>query len=157
MSSQANFNLDFTINEPENVEVGPEGGTNPNNGKVIENLVLASIHCWMQKGTRDVVHNTAKKGFLLEEIRAAAEHLLTEVGQHFTNRRGSANRTKTDLLLDDILGCLYTLDDKGHLPKITVNSMDLVRMPVVTACDGDSIGVSFCSHWSHACMVERTQ
>ena len=60
IASQANFNLDFTVTEP--VELRPEGGTNPNLDKVIENLLLASTHCWMQKGTRDVVHNTAKKG-----------------------------------------------------------------------------------------------
>ena len=38
-----NFNLDFTVTKPESVEVEPESGTNPNDDKVIDNLVLASI------------------------------------------------------------------------------------------------------------------
>ena len=62
--------------------------------------------------------------------------------QNFTNRRWSAYRTKTDILLDGIFVCLYTMDDKGHLPKITMNSIDLLRMPVVAMCDVDSIYVS---------------
>ena len=32
--------------------------------------------------------------------------------------------------------------DKGHLPKITLNRMYLVRMPVVAVCEEDSLEVS---------------
>ena len=95
----------------------------------------------MQKSTRYAVHNATKKGFVHEEIRAAAQK-LTVVGQDFKARRGSVNRTKTDLFLDDILTCLYTLGDEGHLPKITVNSIDLLRMPLVAVAEGDCVEVS---------------
>ena len=61
------------VTEPDIVVVGPEGGNNPNQDKVIENLVLPSIICWMQKGTGDVVYNTAKRGVLQEEIIFAAD------------------------------------------------------------------------------------
>ena len=115
----------------------PVGGNNPNGEVVIENLVLASIHCWMQKSTRFVVHNAAKKGFVQEEIRDASEKIHVAVGQHFHLRRGSGNRNKTDMFLDDILTCLYTLGDQGHLPKITVNSIDLARMPLVAVAEGE--------------------
>ena len=142
IASQANFNLDFTVTEP--VELRPEGGTNPNLDKVIENLLLASTHCWMQKGTRDVVHNTAKKGFLLEEIREAAEKLLTEVGQHFTNRRGSANRTKTDLLLDDILNCFLYIGGHGS-PSEDYREQHRPCEDDCCGCgEGDSLEVSAC-------------
>ena len=51
--------------------VEPVGGENPNRDKLITNLVLASVHCWMQKGTRDLVHSAAKKGFIENDIKDA--------------------------------------------------------------------------------------
>ena len=120
----------------------PVGGSSPHGEEVIEILVLASIDCWMQKSNRFVEHNAAKKGFVHGEIRDASEKIHVAVGQQFHARRGSANRKKNDMFLDDILTCLYTLGDQGHLSKITVNSMDLARMPLVAVAEGDCVEVS---------------
>ena len=80
----------------------PVEEVNPNSEKVIKNLVLASIHCWLQKGTREVVHASAKKGFIESDIKDAAV-LLTDVGHKYQDRRGGAKRGYTDLFMDDIL------------------------------------------------------
>ena len=56
----------------EGEDVQPVGGENPNRDQLITNLVLASVHCWMQKGTRDLVHSAAKKGFIESDIKEAA-------------------------------------------------------------------------------------
>ena len=114
---------------------------NPNSEKVLEDLVLCSIHTWMQKGTREVIHSSVKKGFPVEEIRAASQK-LSEVGLQFKDRRGGGVRSKVDLFIDDILTHLYTLDDSNHLPKIIVNSKDLTRMPLVAMAQGDTVEIS---------------
>ena len=119
----------------------PEGGENPNKDKLLRNLVLACIHCWMQKGTRELVHSAAKKGFLENDIKEAAV-MLTQVGLKFHDRRGSAKRSKVDLFLDDILNHLYELEDRAHLPVITVDSASLAKMPQGPMAAGDTVEVS---------------
>ena len=95
----------------------------------------------MQKGTRDLVHSAAKKGFIESDIKDAAVK-LTEVGFKFLDRRGSAKRSKTDFFIDDILNHLYDLEDRGHMPTITVDSVSLAKMPSGPMAAGDNVEVS---------------
>ena len=114
---------------------------NPNAGVILEDLVLASTHCWMNKGTRPIVHANIKRGFSVEIIRAATVK-LTEVGHVFVERRGSNIRPKVDMFIDNILNTLYNLEEKGHMPKIIVNSVDLCGMPLYAVAEGDTVEVS---------------
>ena len=122
-------------------DVGPEDGENPNKDTIIEDIVLAFIHCCMQKMEKETVHLNAKKGFPLEDICAAAGK-LSVVGHLFVERKGKGIRSKVDLILDDILDVLYRLDDNVHMPKILVNIFDLAKMPVIPVRAGATEEVS---------------
>ena len=142
MTSASQGFADLTLNNEMDTETPGGGETlNPYAGVVIEDLVLASTHCWMKKGTRHVVTTCVKKGFTIEKIKTAAQK-LTEVGHVFVNRQGGGIRSKVDLFIDDILNVLYNLDERGNLPKIIVSSDELPMMPLYAMTEGDSVEVS---------------
>lgn len=95
----------------------------------IENSILAYIVSIIQSATNDNIKETVVGHFVPDDILAAKDALWDGCGSEVLGEKPSRRKTSVDKIVQDILDAFSTLDREDKTPKITIDALDLRKLP----------------------------
>ena len=99
----------------------------------IKNVVLCVAHYFMQSSSHVMIKRVLLSQYTPDQLSEAKEALWKDADKavlgKLQNRRGSLLRSKSEVVVDDIVEAMVKLDEVNKTPEFIMSSMDIPHIP----------------------------